>query len=63
MIHGLVIDRVQKLKGGRGVYSEKCCRASYGVVVRQLYNALQHQGEEVSIDPRDKKKWAENQVH
>jgi hypothetical protein len=57
------MDRVQRLQGAGGVYPEKCCRASYGIVVRQKYDPIQHQGEDVSIDPRDSKKWAENQVH
>ncbi|KAH0173608.1 hypothetical protein KCU67_g1193, partial [Aureobasidium melanogenum] len=61
--HGLVMDRVQKLKGSSGIYPEKCCRNSYGLVVRLPYDPTQHIGEDVSIDPRDGKKWAEKQVH
>jgi hypothetical protein len=28
-----------------------------------MYDALKHQGEDVVIDPRDKQKWAERQIH
>jgi hypothetical protein len=63
VVHGIVIDRCQELKLGLGIYKERCCRASYGIVVRQPYDALEHQGEDVVIDPRDKKKWAERQIH
>ena len=61
--HGLVLDRIQELKSAIGVYAERCCRNSYGIIVRQLYDPIRHQGEEVSIDPRDKKKWAERQIN
>jgi hypothetical protein len=61
--HGLVIDRIQALKYSGTVIRERCCRISYGVVVREKYDPLIHIGEEVSIDPRDKNKWAERQIH
>jgi hypothetical protein len=61
--HGLVMDRVQRLQGNGGIYPEKCCRNSYGLVVRSLYDPKLHVGEDVSVDPRDGKKWAEKQVH
>ena len=57
------MDRVQRLQGSGGIYPEKCCRNSYGLVVRKLYDPKQHVGEDVSVDPRDGKKWAEKQVH
>ena len=63
VVHGLVMDRIQQIDRGIVVYKERCCRSSYGVVVRQPYNPYLHQGEDVSIDPRDKKKWAERQIH
>lgn len=56
------MDRIQELSSSIGVYSERCCRNSYGVLVRQIYNPIQHLGEEVTVDPRDKTTWAEKQV-
>jgi hypothetical protein len=63
VVHGLVMDRVQQIKEGSIVYKERCCRNSYGIIVRQLYDPNIHKGEFVSQDPRDKKKWAEKQIH
>lgn len=60
--HGLVIDRAQELKSGAGVFLERCCRNSYGVVVRAPYDPVAHMGEDVVIDPRDGMKWAERQI-
>jgi hypothetical protein len=57
------MERTQELKAGSGVYMERCCPNSYGVVVRQPYDPMQHVGEDVVIDPRDKRKWAEQQIH
>ena len=63
VVQGLVMERIQELSAGSSVYTERCCPNSYGVVVRQPYDPIQHQGEDVIIDPRDKKKWAERQIH
>ena len=63
VVHGIVMERTQELSSGAGVYTERCCPNSYGVVVRQPYDPIQHQGEDVIIDPRDKNKWAERQIH
>ena len=62
VVHGLVIDRVQRIKEDKVVYKERCCRNSYGILVRQLYDPLLHQGEDVETDVRDRKKWAINQI-
>jgi molecular chaperone DnaK (HSP70) len=62
VVHGLVMDRVQRIKEDKVVYKERCCRNSYGIVVRQPYDPLLHQGEDVETDPRDRKKWAINQI-
>lgn len=59
---GLVMDRVQKLKGGVGIYSGKCSRVSYGVLCRQPYDRTLHRGEVIEIDPLDKRKWATEQI-
>lgn len=60
--HGLVIDRAQELRQGEGVFLERRCRNSYGVVVRAPYDPVAHMGEDVVIDPRDGMKWAERQI-
>lgn len=57
------MDRTQQLSQDIVVYSRRCCRSSYGIVCRQLYDPKKHQGEDVKIDPRDKQKWAEGQIH
>ena len=56
-------DRVQELDSGIRVFKDRCARNSYGVLCRELYNPLDHMGEQVIKDPRDKKKWAEGQIH
>lgn len=63
VVHGLVIDRVQSLRDMGRVFAERCSRTSYGIVVRALYNPVDHLGEDVVVDPRDKTKWAERQIH
>lgn len=63
VVHGLVIDRIQALRDLGRVFSERCSRTSYGIVVRALYNPVDHLGEDIVIDPRDKTKWAERQIH
>lgn len=35
---GLVADRLRKLKAGEGVLGWRCCRASYGLICKELYN-------------------------
>ncbi|KAK5047574.1 hypothetical protein LTR84_006671 [Exophiala bonariae] len=62
VVRGLVMDRVQEIISDRNVYVERCCRSSYGVVARHPYNPMFHQGEPVSEDPRDKRRWAEQQI-
>lgn len=63
VVHGLVMDRTQEISQNIVVYTKRCCRTSYGIVCRQVYDANKHQGEDIVIDPRDKQKWAERQIH
>jgi hypothetical protein len=63
VVHGLVMDRIQEVDRGIVVYKERCCRSSYGLIVRQPYDPMLHQGEDITIDPRDKRRWAEKQIH
>lgn len=60
--HGLVLDRVQQIKDNRLVYKERYCRNSYGIVVRREYDPDIHFDEPITVDPRDKKWWVENQI-
>ena len=62
VVHGLVMARVQAMKGGPEVLSTRRCPVSYGVLCRQPYDPLKHQGEDVEQDPLDKKRWAERQI-
>jgi hypothetical protein len=63
VVHGLVMDRIHELKTFTNVYKERCCANSYGIVVRRPYDPVIHRGEDVVMDPRDKQKWAERQIH
>ncbi len=63
MVQGIVINRTQELKSGDGVFLDRCSRNSYGVIVRAPYDPLAHMGEDIVIDPRDRGKWAERQIH
>lgn len=62
VVHGLVIARIQKVKMGVNVFSQKCCPISVGILCRKEYNEKEHQGEDVGLDPFDKKRWAERQI-
>ena len=59
---GLVMDRVQALKEGVGVYTGKCSRVSYGVLCRRPYDKALHRGEPTEKDPLDKKLWVKEQI-
>lgn len=56
------MDRIQIISRGSVVFKERCCRLSYGMICRELYDETRHIGEEVTRDPRDGKKWAVNQI-
>ncbi len=56
------MDRIQRISRGHIVYRERCCRVSYGMICRELYNEAKHLGEDVTYDPRDGRKWAINQI-
>ncbi|KIW12405.1 hypothetical protein PV08_09682 [Exophiala spinifera] len=63
VVHGLVLDRIQALKFDTCILPARCSRHSYGIVVRVLYDPVEHLGADIVIDPRDKSKWAEQQIH
>jgi len=54
---GLVADRLRRLRSGEGVLGWRCCRASYGVVCKELYDKSnpKHLGRRTLKDPRDGK--------
>ena len=59
------MDRIQTLSRGNVVFKERCCRMSYGVRCREEYNPSansKHVGQQVTLDPRDGKKYVENQI-
>ncbi|EKG18078.1 hypothetical protein MPH_04768 [Macrophomina phaseolina MS6] len=61
--HGLVMNRVQEITSDRLVYTSRCCRANYGIVCRERYDPRRHVSEDVILDPHDKKKWVDGQIH
>jgi hypothetical protein len=60
--HGLVKARIQTAKIGVGVFAKKVSPISVGVLCRKKYDEKEHQGEDVKLDPFDKKRWAERQI-
>ncbi|KAK5165270.1 uncharacterized protein LTR77_009368 [Saxophila tyrrhenica] len=54
---GLVADRLRKLRSGQSVLGWRCCRASYGLICKELYNKSnpRHLGRRTEKDPRDGK--------
>ena len=64
VVQGLVMDRIQAVSSKSPVFQERCCRLSYGVRCREEHNPenIRHLGQAVTIDPRDNKKYVENQI-
>ena len=64
VVQGLVMDRVQAVNFKSPVFQERCCRLSYGIRCRELHDPvnISHLGKAVTIDPRDKKRYVENQI-
>lgn len=62
VVHGLVMARIQMAKIGVSVYAKKCCPISLGILCRKEYDEKEHQGEDVALDPFDKRRWAERQI-
>lgn len=63
VVHGLVMSRVQSIRGGPEMYALRMCPASFGIICREVYNPSVHQGEDIVEDPYDKKRWAERQIN
>jgi hypothetical protein len=62
VVQGLVMDRIQMIGRNVLVFDKRCCRLSYGMICRELYDETRHVGEDITRDPRDGKKWAVNQI-
>ncbi|EME78602.1 uncharacterized protein MYCFIDRAFT_190830 [Pseudocercospora fijiensis CIRAD86] len=59
---GLVADRLRKLKAGQGVLSWRCCRASYGLLCKEVFDPenVKHHERRATIDARDGKMYVNN---
>ncbi|KAF9880281.1 hsp70 family chaperone [Colletotrichum karsti] len=64
VVRGLLLDHQQKMETGRlSVLATRIARASYGVVIKEVYSPQQHFNEDIQDDAFDpKKKWAVNQI-
>lgn len=64
VVRGLLLEQQQRLETGNvSVLASRIARASYGVVVRELYSPASHFGEDVVADEfNTKKKFAINQI-
>lgn len=59
------MDRIQTIGRGNMIFKERCCRVSYGVRCREEYQPEKnkaHIGQRVVSDPRDGKRYVENQI-
>ncbi|KAK2591513.1 hypothetical protein QQS21_010788 [Conoideocrella luteorostrata] len=64
VVRGLLLDHQQKMETGNlSVLASRVARASYGVVVREVYSPARHFDEELFQDPSGSKTlWAVNQI-
>ncbi|KAK4163210.1 hypothetical protein QBC43DRAFT_68290 [Cladorrhinum sp. PSN259] len=65
VVRGLLLDRQQKWQTGgtTSVLATRIARASYGVVVQEIYSPAHHFNEDIVTDPFDSsQKWAVNQI-
>ena len=61
---GLVADRLRKLRAGHSVLGWRCCRASYGLICKELYDKKnsKHVGRKTEKDLRDGKQYIPNSI-
>src|SRR4051812_22020618 len=65
VVRGLLLDQQQKWEtnGTVSVLGSRIARASYGVVVRQVYTPALHFNEDIQTDKYDpSQRWAVNQI-
>ncbi len=63
IVKGLLLEEQQKWQtgGGPSVLASRCARASYGVIVREIYSPIKHVGQVIWLDA-DGSKWAVDQI-
>jgi hypothetical protein len=61
---GLIVDRLQKLRVGQGVLGWRCCRASYGLICKELYDKSnpKHNNCTTQKDPKDRELYVHNRI-
>ncbi|KAE8141241.1 hypothetical protein BDV38DRAFT_237622 [Aspergillus pseudotamarii] len=62
VVHGLVLDRIQRIKRGVVTFGSRCAPVSYGIMCDKLYDPNKHVGEPVRLDPRDNNMFAVDQI-
>ncbi|KAK7994683.1 hypothetical protein PG990_013456 [Apiospora arundinis] len=62
VVRGLLEDRKQRMESGQSVITSRIARASYGVLVKQLYDPVVHFMPEIQDDPYDGTRFAINQI-
>lgn len=64
VVRGLLLDHQQRMEtGNMSVLAARIARASYGIIMREVYSPAKHFDEDVLQDPFDpRKRWAVNQV-
>lgn len=65
VVRGLLLDQQQRWQTGgtAPVLATRIARASYGVIVQEVYSSTLHFNEDIRIDQYDpKQKWAMNQI-
>lgn len=64
VVRGLLLDHQQRMETGHlSVLATRIARASYGVVIKEIYSPAKHFDEDVIQDQFDpSKRWAVNQV-
>lgn len=62
VVKGLVMERAQTVEQSKPVWTGRCCRVSYGILCRRIYNREKHFGEPTVEDALTGKLWIENQI-
>jgi hypothetical protein len=59
---GFVLDRLRKIRAGQGVLGWRCCRASYGLICKELYDIENpnHIGRKTQRDAKDKELYVQD---
>jgi hypothetical protein len=57
-----VLDRVQRLLHGTSVLRTRRCRASYGILCHEIYNKIEHKGQEIYTNPANGRKYVTGHI-